>query len=603
MKQLVYIFFFTLLSGFPILNAQKDQVREDFYDAEFFLLEEEYNEALYSFQKVYNAGFKENANINYRMGVCFSNIPGQKDKAIPYLEFAVKNISEKYNEGNFNEVFAPFDAMLYLGNAYRINNQLDKAIDSYNTYMKISPKLSVAETEYTKQQIESCKRAKEVIKNPSPILKENLGKSYNSSLNNFNAVYSGDQGSMAFMTAQKFYDAVYFVKKVNGEWTNSINVTPQIESDGNQYVCSLSFDGSRLFLTRLDNFDADIMVSEYNMGRWNPSKPIGKTINTKFFESHASMSPDGKTIYFTSNRTGGKGGMDIYSTELSETGEWSEPVNLGDQINTSLNEETPFISADGKTLFFSSQGHLTIGGYDVFSSEILPDKTWSKPVTMPYPINSTDDELFFFPDVKKSGGYMTLYDVNGFGDGDLYYLRVLSEEEVQQSLQALNKPEITPEPVKQEVTEEKTIPAEEKIPAPNFNIKPVFFGFDSYSLSDAAKEKLDELTKALNEYPLLKIDIRGYTDAMGPYEYNQMLSEKRAKAVSDYLITGGISPDRLKISGFSESGNIAVNSFPDGRDALEGRKFNRRVEFRALELGGALLIIEEIAVPEQLKVE
>ncbi len=599
MKKSMFILSFYLFTGFCHINAQKNPIKEDFYDAEFFLLEEEYKEALLSFQKVYNAGFQENANINYRIGICYLRIPGQKEKAIPYLEKAVKNISEKYEEGNFNEVFAPADGMLYLGNAYRINYQLDKAVESYNAYLKTSALLSEDDIEYTKQQIESCNRAKVAIKSPAPVLKENMGKSYNSDSNNFNPVFSGDQNSMAFMTSHKFYDAAYFVKKVNGVWTNPINITPQIESDGNQYVCSISFESSRLFLVRIENSDADIMVSDYSMGKWNPSRSIGKVINTKFFESHACLSPDGKTLYFTSNRTGGQGGLDIYSSTLGVSGGWSVPVNLGNVINTPLNEDTPFISVDGKTLYFSSQGHSTIGGYDIFTSEIQVDNTWSVPKALPYPINTTDDDLFFFPDAQQKGGYTTLYNAEGFGDGDLYYIRVIPDEEAQAAIQAISETVIAKKTIIQLADEEKnTIEHEIK-----FNIKPVFFGFDSYALTGATKGKLAELTKALFEYPLLKIEVRGYTDAKGSYKYNQILSEKRAKAVSEYLIGNGIDASRIRIKGFSESGNVAINTFPDGRDAAEGRKFNRRVEFRAIKMGGALLIIEKVPVPEHLRLE
>jgi outer membrane protein OmpA-like peptidoglycan-associated protein len=590
---------FLAFTGYFELNAQKDLIRENFFDAEFFLAEEEYNEALYSYQKVYKEGYQENANINYRIGICCMNIQGEKGKAIPYLEKSVKNISENYKEGSFTEAFAPKDALLYLGNAYRISYQLDKAIESYESYLKLAVKASPVDIEFAKQQIESCKRAKEAIKNPAPILKENLGKKYNSSTNNFQSVFSGDNNSMAYMTSQKFYDAVDFVKKINGTWSNPLNITPQIESDGNQYVSSLSYDGTKLFLIRITNTDGEIMVSDYTSGRWNPSKPIGKPVNSKYFESHASLSPDGKTLYFTSNRTGGKGGMDIYTSSLAENGEWSEPVNLGDVINTPLNEETPFLSSDGKTLYFSSQGHSSIGGYDVFTSKLQANKSWSAPEALPYPINTTDDDLFFFPDAEKNGGYMTLYQDNGFGEGDLYYLKVISPEEALAALQPVAKEE-----VKEPVVQEPVVVVEEpKTPSLKYVIKPVFFGFDSYLLTGEAKEKLGEIVKALNDYPRVSLEVRGYTDDQGPYEYNQVLSEKRAKEVADYLINKGIAADRLKNSGFSESENVAINSFSDGRGALEGRKLNRRVEFRIIELGGALLLIEEIPVPEHLRLK
>ena len=609
MKKLIFFLLSFMFSGFLVLNAQKDIVREDFFDAEFFLSEEEYNEALFSFQKVYKAGFQNNSNINYRIGVCYLNIPGKKYEAIPYLEKAVLSVSETYKEGVFTEVSSPPDAWLYLGNAYRINNQLDKAIDAYNSYLSLALKASPVDKEFALQQIESCKRAKESIKNPSPIFKENMGQRFNSNLNNFQAVYSGDENSMAYMTAQKFYDAVFFVKKVNGTWTNPINITPQIESDGNQYVSSLSFDGTKLFLVRIDNFDGDILISDYSMGRWNPSRSIGKTINTKYFESHASLSPDGKTLFFTSNRIGGLGGMDIYTSAIAENGEWSEPVNIGSTINTPLNEESPFVSSDGKTLYFSSQGHSTIGGYDVFTSDLQNNKTWSVPKPLPYPLNTTDDDLFFFPDNQKNGGYITLYEEAGLGEGDIYYMKIIPAEEALVADKPVETVGITEKPVENPVTTETlsvvepVVVAEEKPTSLQYSIKPIFFGFDSFTLTDAAKEKLGDLTKAMQEYPLLSIEIRGYTDALGSFEYNQILSEKRAKAVTAYITSKGIDPSRLKIKGFSESENIAINAYADGKDALEGRKFNRRVEFHAIELGGALLIIEKVPVPEQLRVK
>jgi len=617
MKKLSITILLTLiLSGFYQLDAQKDPIRENFFDAEFFLSEEDYKEAVYSFLKVYSAGYQENSNINYRIGICYQNIPGQKDLAIPYLEKAVKNISVSYKEGSFTEVAAPADALLYLGNAYRIANMLDEAIVSYNSYLALVTKSGAVNIDFTNQQIESCNRAKVAMKNPIAIYKENLGKSYNSSASNFQVTMSGNENAMAYMTSQKFYDAAYFVKKINGAWSNPINITPQIESDGNQYVSSLSFDGNKLFLVRIDNFDGEIFVSDFSQGRWNPSKPVGKPVNSKFFESHASLSPDGKTLYFTSNRTGGLGGMDIYTSTLTDRGEWTEPENLGATVNTALSEETPFIANDGKTLYFSSQGHSTIGGYDIFTS-VLNGKTWSEPKPMPYPINSTDDDLFFFPDPKNMGGYMTIYDASGFGNGDLYYIKTITAdpttaiqtpvtEPVAEPVAvvapvAVPEPVVTPAPAP--VVKPEPVAVAETTKSFKYFIKPIFFGFDSYALTDAGKEKLTELVKALKDYPGLKLEVRGHTDAMGPYEYNQILSDKRAKTVTEFLIANGIDSNRLKNTGLSESENVAINQSTDGIDSVEGRKFNRRVEFKIIELGGALLLIEEIPVPEQLKVK
>jgi outer membrane protein OmpA-like peptidoglycan-associated protein len=162
----------------------------------------------------------------------------------------------------------------------------------------------------------------------------------------------------------------------------------------------------------------------------------------------------------------------------------------------------------------------------------------------------------------------------------------------------------TKPPTVEEPADSKKIPEEspEKPASIKFIIRPVFFDFDSYALTEPSKLKIDELISALKEYPFLKLEIMGYTDSKGSFEYNQALSEKRANAVSDYLIKGGIEKSRLTVSGFSESGNIAVNEFPDGHDSVEGRKLNRRVEFRIIEMGKAMLKMEKPEIPEYLRV-
>jgi outer membrane protein OmpA-like peptidoglycan-associated protein/tetratricopeptide (TPR) repeat protein len=606
-----------LVSVSNILFSQT-VIKEDFFDAEFFLSEEDYREALYSFQKVYKAGYQDNANINYRIGICYLNLPGQKEASIPYLEKAVTNISEKWVEGSFKEVTAPPDANLFLGNAYRIANRLADAIIYYNKYHEGLAKSRIEDLEYTNQQIQACERAKKVIEKPVPLLKENLGKKINTNTNNKQVIFSGDNNAMAFLTELRFYDAVFFLKKINGTWSNSMNITPQIESDGDQYPCSLSFDGQKLFLVKMSNFEADIYVSEYRMGRWMPSKPIGKPVNSsKYFESHASIAPDGKTLYFTSNRKESLGGMDIFFSKLNEKGAWSEPVNLGSVINTKLNEETPFIANDGKTLFFSSQGHENIGGFDIFKSIKQNDGTWSKPVPLPYPINTTDDDIFFFPAEKENSGYMTLYEPNGLGAGDLYRIEIITEPLLTEKGKEVTQPQINESVVKEVETKPAVVKTPEKLtiekpstspaPAPTPSVKyllrPIYFVTGKTELSETSIAKLDEISKALVTYPEIKLEVRGHTDDLGSLGYNQILSEKRAKAVIDYLVSKNVAPERFSMKGFSKTENIAVNVFPDGRVSLAGRKLNRRVEFKIVTDGGALLVIEPVMVPDSLKVQ
>ena len=608
MKNLTWsLVFLAVTLSFFSANAQKDPIRDEFLDAEFFLAEEDYNEALFAFLKVYNAGNQENANINYRIGICYINIPGEKHQAIPYLEKAVENTSSSYKEGSYRELSAPLDAWLYLGNAYRMNYKLDEAIEAYKKFLALNVRGRAVDNQFAELQIQACGKAKIAIVSPIPVKKENLGRRVNTNQNNFQAVFSGDGNTMAFMTSLRFYDAAFTARKINNNWTNTVNATSQIESDGDQYVTSLSYDGRKMYLVRVSAFGSIIMESDYISGRWTRSKPVSKNINSKFFESHASISPDGNTLYLTSNRSGSLGGMDIFMSEKDASGNWGVPVNLGGVVNTPFNEESPFICNDGKTLFFSSQGHESIGGYDIFYTVRQDDGTWLKPIPLSYPVNTPDDDLYFFPVDNGKGGYMTYYDKESMGSGDIYFinlepgeeLAVLTDEEIQDTVL---KEDIQDEIIEVEAPEISKITEEERISV-KYLIKPIYFEFDKSTLSTEAFEKLDVIVNAMKLFPDMVLEVRGHTDAIGSYQYNQMLSEKRAKSVTNYLVSKEIKATRLKAVGLSQSEPAAANRKPDGSDSPDGRRFNRRVEFRVLVNPNAAINIQPEEIPEKLRLK
>jgi outer membrane protein OmpA-like peptidoglycan-associated protein/tetratricopeptide (TPR) repeat protein len=596
MKILSFFFVFSiLLIHFNPTLAQKNPLRDEFLDGEFFLMEEQYSEALQAYMKVYNAGYQDNSNINYRIGVCYLNIAGEKSKSLPYLEKAVQNTSVGWREGNFKESTAPIDSWLFLGNAYRINLDLDKAIETYNKFIELNSKGGKAkDTEFAILQIEASKRAKESIQNPARISKENLGRRFNTNQNDFRPVFSGDGNTIAFMSSQRFYDAVLTARKINNTWTNTVNITPQIESDGDQYISSLSYDGKRMFLSQVSATDGNILESEFVTGRWMKSRSIGNTINTKYFESHASISPDGKTLYFTSNRKESLGGMDIFYSNLNDDGSWGTPVNIGPSINTNQNEECPFICNDGKTLFFSSQGHNSIGGFDIFYSQKQDDGSWSKAIALPYPVNTSDDDLYFFPIDNGAAGYMALINDGGFGSGDIYLIDLYPP-----IAELVEEKAITEEPDTITMLEERDEPVE----TVKYSIKPIYFDFDRFSLNTESTDKLNTIAAILKENPEMMLEVIGHTDAVGANQYNQLLSEKRAKAVSDYLISKGVGADKLKNKGLSKSQPAAANRKPDGSDSPDGRRLNRRVEFKVLVSPDNVIILQENEIPEDLRIK
>ena len=236
----------------------------------------------------------------------------------------------------------------------------------------------------------------------------------------FNPVISADGKTFAFMVSLKFYDAVMLSRLVNGKWTPPVNITPELMSDGDMYISCLSDEGKLLVLSRDDNFNSDLYYSTFDGNAWSACRKMNRNINTKYWESHGFISDDGERLIFASDRPGGYGGLDLYISRKTG-GDWGPAVNLGPEINTQLNEDRPFLINNGKTLFFSSQGHVTMGGYDLFRSELQSNNIWSRPANLGYPLNTPDDNIFFMPAANGKSGYYSIYkETEGQGNYDIY---------------------------------------------------------------------------------------------------------------------------------------------------------------------------------------
>jgi hypothetical protein len=418
-----------LLAAFinPDLFSQSKLVnKNNFYDAESLILFEEYKEALPVYQQL-SKFYPDNANFKYRIGQCYINIPGEKKKAISYLENAVRNIDPKFKEGDFRETGAPGDALFFLGNAYMINNQLDQALETYRLFRKNLNK-QVYDTNIVDLQIQACQNAKELMKKPLFINEKNLGNIINSNNSEFNPVISDNEDLMVFSRSEAFYDAIFYTRYINGQWTPPVNMNGLLKVDRDLYPTSLSKDGKTLYMYYSADFDGNIYTTNLENGTWSPMVKLNDNINTKYWESHATISHDNRKLYFTSNRKGTLGGLDIYVSARDSTGDWGPAVNLGPVINTPYNEESPFLSDDDKTLFFSSRGHFNMGGYDIFYSTLFPNGEWSVPLNVGYPMNTTDDDLFFKPLKKGYEGYYATEIPGGFGKQDIYRLEIFSKD-------------------------------------------------------------------------------------------------------------------------------------------------------------------------------
>jgi outer membrane protein OmpA-like peptidoglycan-associated protein len=611
-----------LILNFPCLSvlAQKEDenLKEIFLDAEFFLLNEDYSEALSNYMKIYRRGYQENGNINYRIGLCYLEIPGEKAKAIPFLENAVLHCSSKYAEGVFKETTSPFDAYYYLGTAYRIDKQFDKAIEKFESYKSQYTGKDQQRVNLANQEIEACKFASEEMKTSANVFTVKLGRPVSTNRSDVFPVASGDLSSLVYVSKQKFYDALFYSRKVNNKWSVPINITPEVQSDGDQYPTFLSFDGNELYLRREDNFEADLLVSKKVNGVWTKAKSLGKNINSKYWEGNVSVSKDGKTLYFSSNRKDGFGSMDIYKSELQANGEWGVPVNLGSRINTPFNEDAPYITEDGKKLYFISQGHQTMGGYDIFYSDISNGE-FSEPVNIGYPVNTTDDDLYFYPLKNGEMAYTSLLEKGNLGLEDIYEIYFNPSPDLIASLsgQAEESKPVTAEKPNTVVAMNEPATASVVEPAPTKEIEikdrpkeeapillpTLFYDLNSSYLTENSKKSLDYIVTLFKNIDGFKIEFIGHTDALGTDNYNLWLSERRARSAKDYLLKKGIPASSLSIKGMGEKDFVAVNNNPDGSDNPDGRKFNRRVEIRVLEnKPGKKIVNEELNIPDNLKV-
>jgi len=633
-------------------QGKKFDPEKTYYDAEFLVLYKKYKEALPLYLQVQELGYG-NSNIDFNIGKTYLQIPGQKYKALPYLEKAVENITRRYRkENSYNEHKAPEEALMYLGQAYQITNQLKKAVEYYQLYRK---KLE-AKNKSTKEPdrlIESCKFAKLYQNDPKDVDMHPIDLSISDSIP-IRTVFSGDGNTMIFMSDRKYYQSINFTKKILGQWIPPINITMELESDGNFEISSLSSDGTTLLLSYFNSHDKDIYMSNFRNGRWEKAKKLNRNINSLQDEVFASISPDKKTLFFASNRRGGLGGLDLYQSPKLPDGSWGPVENMGPVLNTEYDENSPCLLEKGQ-FYFSSAGHKTMGGYDVFVSKRKAD-SWSPPINLGSPLNTTDDNYYYRPVKNGIEGYITRFATSNdkptaVFQFDFYnklnprkslvngrvYFNGPPPEETSISLVVRNN---TGDPLisdtlntqkgnfsfalspgdyillvngsgiepyesrfqilpgnKSTSLELNLLSKTKEKSKPVFSIPVVYFGFDQFKLKENVPEKFIKLVEALRDYPETKVVITGHTDDIGSSNYNLKLSVRRAGSVLSYLKEAGIEPTRLTIKGKGENEPIAKNKRSDQSDDPAGRKFNRRVCFSFTGPGSEFVTQETPIIP------
>jgi outer membrane protein OmpA-like peptidoglycan-associated protein len=371
--------------------------------------------------------FPQDAVWNFYMGKCLY----ETDKLQESRAFFIKSDTLGLQERDLN---------YYLGDLFHLNSDFALAKNyflNYLQYTETEVKALPARIEEVKKRIIECEHGMVFKSNARPIEIFNLGSKINSEYPDYAPVISADEQTLFFTSRRPtsvgglkdardgwhLEDIFECVKDSLNNWSSPMQMPGYINSTGHDANIGLSPDGQRLFIYRDDELEeglsGDIYVSDWKFQRWSTPLLMPKPINSPYWETGATVTPDEKTMYFSSNRPGGLGGLDIYMVKLLPNGEWAIPLNLGPNINTEHDDESPFIHPDGRTLYFSSEGHNSMGGFDIFYSE-FEDSTWTEPVNLGYPLNTGQNELYFVLSADARRGYFSGVREENYGDKDIY---------------------------------------------------------------------------------------------------------------------------------------------------------------------------------------
>ncbi len=553
-------------------------------------------------------------------------------------------INPGYNLSNFYNI-----AMLEIS-----IGKYEDAKKDFERFLK-KPNINPDSKETAERNLDNCNFAIEAMKHPVPFNPKNMGEAINSNLDEYFPAITADDQTFIYTRNNRneqvaLQEDFLVSKKVNGEWSPAVLIGNGINTSGNEGAPALSADGELLFFVACQDSpdgsytggrkgfgSCDIFYSQKVGNAWSKPYNLGPNINTKNFESQPSFSADGKTLYFVSNRAGGFGGADIYFSTLREDGSWGIPVNIGNKINTPGKEESVFIHPDGKTLYFSSNGHVGMGGLDIYMSRKDEKGNWGAPVNLGYPINTFVDDNSLLINGNGDIAYFASNRPGGMGGLDMYQFELYEAAR----------------PSKINYVKGKVFDAKTKVPlgahfelidletsktmiisdansgngeflvtlpidknyalnvsqpgylfySENFSLKGlsdnskpytldiplqpidtgnvvelknIFFETAKFDLKPESKAELNKLVSFLILNKTMRIELSGHTDNVGDKKSNQLLSQNRAKSVYDYLILNGIDAKRLSFKGYGDTRPKVKN------DSDSNRALNRRTEFKVI---------------------
>ncbi|WP_259404277.1 OmpA family protein [Hymenobacter sp. HSC-4F20] len=621
--------------------ALAQSTRKQLKTANKFFSQENYRASIPYYEQVL-AKEPNNAQALFRAGIAYMSF--DKEKASDYIYKAQrlkKNVSK--------------DVEYWLGRVDHLNYNFDEAIAHFQAYNATLKSKDTRKKELA-QLIQHSKNAKVQFNSPKDIFVKNLGPTINTQYSEHSPVISGDDKLLLFTSRGEnvtgagnaegkkggnlasdgeYFEDIFEAKRIDDEnWEKPRSLSGVLNGKGHDASIQVFDNDTKMLMYRQDE-NGDIFYTEKTGGDWTAPKKLNNNINSKAFESDAFITADGLTMYFSTSKFSEENTLDIYTSTRQPGGDWGPAKSIGNAVNTAYDDDSPYLSKDGKTLYFSSRGHNTMGGYDIFKSEWdSVGNKWGRPENMGYPVNTPDDDTYYRLSPDGSYAYLSSYRIGGYGEKDIYTInyiknaiirgRVLSQRDstvipgvelvfsgTQADKTALSYRDVTkPETGDYQVnvlsgrtyqvavskdgknieTQEFAVPIstndstviEKDFYVPYIDtasyaqFKKIYFDTDKYKLRPESITELNNISSILKANPGVNISIEGHCDSRNTDEYNMVLGQNRADAAYNYLKKSGIAETRMVTVSYGERRPEAANDSP------ENMQLNRRVEFRVI---------------------
>ena len=624
--------------------ASAQSTRKDLKTGNKFFEQENYRASLPYYERVL-AKDPNNAKALFNAGIAYMSF--DKEKASDYI-YKAQKLKPKVSK----------DVEYWLGRVDHLNYNFDEAVAHFQAYNATLKKKDTRKEELA-QLIQHSKNAKVQFNSPKDIFVKNLGPTINTQYSEHSPVISSDDKLLIFTSrgesvtgaTGKFTDSKNKSIAADGEYYEDIFEATRIDDENWQKPRSLSgvlngkghdastqlFDNDTKLLMYRDENNGDILVSEKSGGDWTAAKELSSNINSKGFkEADAYITPDGLTIFFATGKYSEDGTLDLYTSTRPAGGDFGPAKSLGANVNTKYDDDSPYLSKDGKTLYFSSRGHNTMGGYDIFKSEYdEAGRKWGPAQNMGYPVNTPDDDSYYRLSPDGSYAYLSSYRIGGYGEKDLYTINYIKNttimgkvfssrdsttvipgvelvfsgaqaDKTALSFRDISKPDgayqvavLSGRTYQVAVSKDGKNIETQEFPVPvstndsttltkNFYVnyidttstgmafKNIYFDTDKYKLRPESITELNNISQVLMANPGINMSIEGHCDSRNTDEYNMVLGQNRAEAAYNYLKKQGVAETRMTTVSYGERRPAAPNDSP------ENMQLNRRDEFKVV---------------------